>query len=293
VTANRYRAYGICIESAVPLPGLLPGNGKPDAVIRVGPVDSDGGEDALRPRFRGTADEGFLEWEPAGAVRVLDGCEVVVDPVEGADAAALRTFLLGPALGVLLTQRGLTALHASAVELGGRAVAFAGEAGEGKSTLAAALHDRGHPVVADDILAVRVESGTASVAPGIPELKLWPDALERFGDEPGELQRVRTGYDKRRLPTPDRFPDRWLELAAVYVLDEGRELAVEELGPADATIELIRHSWAARSLHGTAPAQRLASYAAVVEAVPVRRLRRPRSLAAVGRLAEFVEDTAA
>ena len=44
----------------------------------------------------------------------------------------VRAYLLGTAIGALLHQRGLLPLHASAVEVNGRAVAFIAPAGHGK-----------------------------------------------------------------------------------------------------------------------------------------------------------------
>ena len=58
-----------------------------------------------------------------------------------------------------LRLRGVPALHASAVAVGGAALAVVGSAGAGKSTTAAARAARGHAVVADDVLALRALLG--------------------------------------------------------------------------------------------------------------------------------------
>ena len=63
----------------------------------------------------------------------------------------LRTFLLGPALAVLLHQRGRLVLHAGAVAVNGRVAAFLGGPSWGKSTTTAALDRRGHGIMADDV----------------------------------------------------------------------------------------------------------------------------------------------
>ena len=80
-----------------------------------------------------------FRWPGVGACEVRDGREIAVDPAPGVDADLLSTYLLGPALGVLLHQRGGLVLHASAVTVGGGCVAFLADAGWGKSTLAATL----------------------------------------------------------------------------------------------------------------------------------------------------------
>ena len=78
-----------------------------------------------------------------------------VSQVPGSDPAFLAEALLGPPLVLALALRDTWCLHASAVEYGGRVIAFLGESGAGKSTLAAYLAGQpGVRRVADDILPV-------------------------------------------------------------------------------------------------------------------------------------------
>jgi hypothetical protein len=285
----RYSAYGLRIDSEFPLPGLLAAPaGDPDVVLRAGEVEP-APEPAPAPLFRGNAEDGCLYWDPVGATRISRGREVVLDVHPDAEEGVVSVFLIGPVLGYLLTQRGLTALHASAVALDGQAVAFLGAAGWGKSTLAAALHARGHPVVADDIVAVRMDGGRAYVFPGFPQLKLWPEAALELGDDPAQLDRLVRTAEKRARPTPAGFPEDELPLAAIYVLADGEELRVDDLRPADAVIELVRHAWGARSLHPTGPTRRLTRFAELANVVPIRRLYRPEPPAPVAELGAFVE----
>jgi hypothetical protein len=84
---------------------------------------------------------------------------------EGSSLEDAFTYLLGPVLGLLLRLRGITCLHASAVTLGDRVAAFAGSEGAGKSTTAAALAQRGHSVISDDIVALVERDGAFFVLP--------------------------------------------------------------------------------------------------------------------------------
>jgi hypothetical protein len=289
VTARRYQAYSLQIQSEVPLPGFVEGDGDPDVVISLGEVEADGAP-SRSPRFLGTLDEGRLIWDGVGAALIRFGREIVA--AHGDDERRLGGFLAGPALGVLLIQRGFVALHASAVEIGGGAVAFAGAARAGKSTLSTALHARGHRLVADDIVAVRLEDGQATVVPGAPVVKLWPEAVRELGDDPGRLERVRNDLDKRIRPVPDGFSPDPVPLRLVYLLESGDPHGVEDVRPADAVIELLLHSWTPRSLHASEPSERLERYARLVASVPVRRLRRPDALSSVRELAALVEHDA-
>src|SRR5207237_7475894 len=92
-----------------------------------------------------------LEFEYIGHFHVAGGCDVIVEPRGPLDTPEFRATLLGPVLGTLCHQHGRFPLHAACIRIGDRAIALSGHTGVGKSTLAAALVRRGHPLVADDV----------------------------------------------------------------------------------------------------------------------------------------------
>jgi hypothetical protein len=175
-------------------------------------------------------------------------------------------------------------LHASAVTIGGLAVALLGHSGVGKSTLCAELSRSGCDFVADDGLALRPEAGGRwRCFNGPPRLRLWPSALAgRLGIEADGLRRVHDTLEKRQLPAPDvpLGASAGLELAAVYVLDRrpdgGGGVELTPCSPRESVARLIEHSVAAApaAALGLAPG-RLDRLAAVAEAVPVRHLGFP------------------
>jgi len=135
-----------------------------------------------------------------GVYRVHHGREIVVTPAPGAKARELRLFLLGSAWGALCYQRGLLALHASVVQVEGRVIAFCGEPGSGKSSVAAWLAARGHRLVGDDLCRFDVAAGQVRVYPSAPCLKLWRDALGALGLSDEGLERDHFRMDKFHLP---------------------------------------------------------------------------------------------
>ncbi len=85
-------------------------------------------------------------------------------------------------------------------------VAFLARSGQGKSSLAAHLAQRGFRVLADDVCLIDTRSGPAMVIPTAPWLKLWRNSLEILGRQAEGLERVFSEDDKYRLPLARRAP---------------------------------------------------------------------------------------
>jgi hypothetical protein len=274
----------------LPLPELLPGTGCADVQVRLGEVDSVPPEARDRKGYaRADAQNACLFWPEVGAFQITRGNEITVEPAPGVEARALRLFLLGPALALLLSQRGLFVLHASAVEVEGCAVAFLGESGQGKSTTAAAFHAHGHPVIADDVVAVQIDDGFPAVYPGYPQLKLWPEAVAALGDSAERLPQLHPDILKRGQDVRRRFVAECLPLASLYVLAEGPALEIHPLRASEAAIEVVRHTYAARFLCRLGPAVHLQQSAGLVRSARVQRLQRPCSLEQLPNLVRGVE----
>jgi len=93
-------------------------------------------------------------------------------------AYMVEILLLGTVLAYWLEQRGVVALHASAVVIDGCAVGFAGLNGGGKTSMAASLFELGYQLLADDILAVTFNSEGPVAQPGYPRIPR-PGSAER------------------------------------------------------------------------------------------------------------------
>lgn len=149
---------------------------------------------------------------------VRGGSEIVVDPMPGAAERNVRLFLLGSALGILCHQRGLLPLHANAIVVNGVAVAFAGPSGSGKTTLAAHFERAGYELLCDDVCVIAFESGRPVAWPGLPRLKLWGDAAERFGHKRRDLDQAIEGMDKYHVPIVRAAPPKPIPFRQLYRL---------------------------------------------------------------------------
>jgi hypothetical protein len=201
-----YLLGGIPLVSEIPLPEL-PLVQHDDAAlhpvnIRLGSVPShlpDAVE--LDPYCFATSAQYLLCIPGIARYLVSGGSEIVVELDAGALALDVRTYLLGSIFVVLCQQRGLLPLHASAIRGRSGVVAFLANSGQGKSTLAAHLAQRGFEVLADDVCLVdTTQPGIAMVIPTAPWLKLWLNSLENLGRQAEGLERVFSEDEKYRLP---------------------------------------------------------------------------------------------
>ncbi|HEY9845476.1 MAG TPA: hypothetical protein V6D03_04700 [Candidatus Caenarcaniphilales bacterium] len=294
-----YTAYNLKIHSVVPLPELAPDSASSaDVVIQWGSVERTTAERDLGSyRFHSTLGEVYFVWEQLGAFLVRNGEEIIVEPLAG-DQPHLRLPILGMALALVLHQRGFLVLHASAIAIKESGIAFLGRRGRGKSTLAATLYARGHNLIADDLVALDLSSPHPRIMPGIPQLKLWPEAaVASLGDDPAHLPRLVSGYEKRARCAATQFAQQSLPLSGLYLLAENQVPQLTLLRPQEAIVQLIDNSYIARVaqplLQGEAAALHLRQCGSLIQQVPVYRLDRPRLLPLLPAVARLVEAQAA
>jgi hypothetical protein len=219
-----YRISGLSVASEIALPGLIAGTPStaPQVTIRRGDV----------PEALPAATSSGITWQrrdgqlllriPAIARFMLTGGRDIVVAAEiGADPGDVPIFLLGTVFGILLHQREQIVLHASAVEVNGKAVVFCGPSGAGKSTLAAALANRGYPVVADDVCGLSLHGDVPTVHPDGRQLKLWTQAITRLELAERRGERVRRKLEKFFVE-PHEVSTEPLPLGALYFLREAR-----------------------------------------------------------------------
>jgi hypothetical protein len=178
--------------------------------------------------------------------------------------------LSGPVLVHALALRGLWSFHAGAGLCKAKTIAFLGESGMGKSTLAAYLSQHaGWRLVADDILPVTGRPDGLAAYPHFPQLKLSPSA------QPG-------------VGLPERLPlDMIFELSPVAsdALPEFKQLPLEQ-----AVRVLLSHTAGTRLFDDTLLEAHLAFCAQAVESTPVYRLKYPHSRDALPKVKDMLES---
>ena len=291
-----YIAYGLSISSELPLPELVPCEQVADVVIRLGRIERlPTNLDYTGIRYWSiSADRYYYYLEGVGTFLVQKGREIVVDPEKDVGEQILRAHLLSWILGVLLHQRGLLVLHASAVMVNGVSVAFLGRSGWGKSTTAAALHKCGYHIVADDIVALEVRDAACPlIYPAFPRIKLCSDAAISLGVDFEKLTIFDPQDDRREYFVPHEFLATPLSLKRMYVLAEGTPLEIEVLGFHEAFEGLVDHSHATvLSLLRVTDTMASHFYQCwkLLASVPICRLKRQFSLSTLPKLTKLIEE---
>jgi hypothetical protein len=296
---HTYFAYGLTIHSGLPLPELQPSDAtQADVTIQIRSERDFASEpDCPETELSSLPGGVRLLWKQIGQYTVLDGKTVCIDRPPGVQDRELRLPLLGSVISMLLTQRGFLVLHASAINVNGRAAVFVGQKGQGKSTMAATLYQRGHHLLSDDVVAVDLsQPGQPRVVPGFPQFKLWPDAVTHcLQEDPTDLPQVHGLLEKRSRLAFDRFSPDAIPLDTVYVLGSGETVAIQSLTPQMAIAELLTHSYAARFgkdfLQGQLAAHHFQQCMHLAQQIPILGLERPRDIAQVPQVAHLVEHT--
>ena len=206
-------------------------------------------------------------------------------------AEDLATYFLGPVLGFVLRRRNIVCMHASGVEVGGRAVCFCGDAGYGKSTTAAALALRGLPVIAEDIVALQERGGKFEAVPGYPRVCLWPESVKMLFGREDALPQLTPVWEKRFLELDGKrakFAPAKLPLGVLYLFaprsgDDGAPRA-EKVSPREALLELVQNTYMNWVLERQQRAAEFDFLCRLVQQVPVRRITphaKPEKLAAL------------
>jgi hypothetical protein len=278
VTLPAYSVFGLTVASEIPLAELdpAPAGAACDACIRLAAVTAP----EAAAGYSAAGDGTLLTVPRVGRFLISEGREILVDPAPEGSERNVRLFLLGSAFGALLHQRGLLPLHANAIEIAGRAFAFSGHSGAGKSTMAAWFHDRGHRILADDVCVIGFDpAGTALAYPGIPRLRLWREALEASGRETDAFHRSFDDLDKYDVPTAREAPLEPLPIAGIYLLRKAEEgsgdAEIARLTGVDAVETLVSNTYRGGYLRTIGrTGDHLAACLRIARAVPVFRAAR-------------------
>jgi hypothetical protein len=227
-----YHGYGVTIRSSWPLPLplaadiVLPavelmetGEGDFAAAYREMP-DLPRKKHAVN-HFKLSDESDYLGW--TGMFEFLvsaDGLSILGRVLPGGTPERLTTYLLGPVMSFALVKLGMEPLHATAVVNDGRAIAFIGNSGYGKSTLASGCLRAGFTLLTDDLLAIARDERGLIGYPGPARIKLFPNIAEQTFVSNFSAETMNQGTSKQVLPlSPSQGTRVPVPLDCIYMLN--------------------------------------------------------------------------
>lgn len=215
-----YQAFGLIINSEIEIPEFIGIDDTLDVDVVIRFTNLEKKSSILRPDewFYILDDEIYFEIEKVGRFFIKESSFIEVDPFDGTDQDNIRLFLLGSGFGALFHQRGFLPIHASAVEIGGKAILFAGDSGAGKSTTSYSFYKKGYRIISDDISVIELRNKKPYVISAYPQVKLWDDAIDKLGLKRENHRKLRKGEEKYGVKLPYFNLEDPIELGSVFFL---------------------------------------------------------------------------
>jgi hypothetical protein len=214
------------------------------------------------------------------------GHQITARQFNEASPESFQVYLLGQALSFALVKCGLEPIHATTVVVNGEAVAFLGNSGMGKSTLAACFLDAGYGMLTDDLLILKPKSGVFMAYPGPPRIKLYPRLAIRFLGTASEGVAMNSESKKLVLPLDEtRTSTSPTPLKALYTLAGPRQAAgkhpirIQKLTARESFLELIKNTFNSRVVNPDRLERQFKQTSQVVSHMVVKKLSYPRVLA--------------
>jgi hypothetical protein len=240
----------------------------------------------------------YLRWTDLFEFLIsADGRRIGGRPLQGASLESFQTYLVTQVLSFALLKQGFEPLHATAVLIGDKAVAFLGDCGYGKSTLGGLFLKYGYRLLTDDLLVLTpsLPIGTGFMGhPGLPRIKLFPHAARAL--IPGAPAGTPLNPETSKLIIPlsaSQITDRAVPIGALYILNSPKHddalnrIEIKDCTQREACLALLSNTFNTIDLDSSRLGQQFNHAAAVVRRTPVRLLSYPRRM---DRLSELLDS---
>lgn len=295
----RYFSYGLRIASDFELPELTAVDLRNDPIdlrlcrSTLGRPDAIGDSPAW---YRFTADESDFWWATVGRFKVsAQGDVVEIDPRPGIKDDLVAFPLLGPVWSEVLRRKGYFVLHASAVEIDGRGIAFMADKGTGKSSSCISLLKAGARILADDLVSISTDKQT--IMPGFAQVKLDQQIVDGLDASTSHARpTVDPAIEKVRVLVPGAMAQSPAPVSRLYILRRGESVdpSTSDVPPVELIPAVVRYSYAVRFgrelLDGEIAAEHFRHAVATANAARVKFLHLPKGLERMSALYQLVRD---
>jgi hypothetical protein len=215
----------------------------------------------------------------------LGGDIVLATLCPAASKDAVRPRYESLVVPLLLQALGTEVLHASAVRGPHGVMAFCGDSGAGKSTIAFGLGRRGYSLWADDAVAVDPEGAAVSALPLPFAIHLRPPSAAHFGFE-SHASRMRV-TEGEALPSRSPAP-----LSALLLLEQTGTagVTVERVSPSSAFPRLLGHAYCFSLQDAERKRRMIERYLDLAARVPIFELRFQAGLDHLDKMLDALEE---
>lgn len=289
-----YSVFGLIVMSELALPELPKSEvAESDIHICVTDLHNKRTEVSAEKSYWLKEETFFLHVPGVGDYYVESGMRIEVDPEEEAAIEAVKLFLLGSCMGIILHQRRVLPMHGSVITDGKTGVLLTGHSGAGKSTTAHRFLAQGYHLVTDDVAATRFNGDAALIAPAYGRQKLWEDVLPSSGIG---YTRVNREVDGRTKYTVDREQQFWnesvrLSLIVELVPAEVEQVRSEIVTGMDKVRTLMLHTY--RNIYYMALQKEAFHFEGAMELarrVKLMRIYRPQEVATEQAIVELITE---
>jgi hypothetical protein len=294
-----YRLYGVSISSDLPLPlpeprgWIEPELCKLEIRLATEPISNILGPAATIQRSPFSAfyfsqmpdGSSYVRWDDVGEVLISKNGELITcRPFPQTESESFHVYLLGQALSFALVNKGFEPVHASAVAVGDQAIAFLGDCGLGKSTLAAAFLQAGHRLLADDLLILQTTARGIVAFPGPARIKLFSKVARKFLADASSGVPLNPKTHKQIIPLNNsQVCSEAMPLGTIYVLaspskahDSG--VRITSLTKREAFVRLLENTFNRVTVDPDRLRRNFEAAQALANVMPIRKLSYPRSL---------------
>ena len=231
---NFYKIYGLKVKSTIPLHDSLIINESSknyDVEISIGETSSNIktnkiGNFELADRYA------FFSIDKVGKYEITNGNKITIEPNSNATLSEIKKFTLGSALGLILFQKNIIAIHGGAIVINNNAVIISGNIGAGKTTTIAKLLKKGYGFLSDDISSIiKDKNGNYNVHNCIPQQKLCENTAKLLGYNPSKLYKIDELKNKYLSPNIKNFITTPKKLKSLFYLDisSSNEISYKEI----------------------------------------------------------------
>ena len=233
-----YWAYGLIVKSEIIFPELftIVETDQVDVELILGDIPAiiwkDGDYYAAYQTI--TSSESKLTIPKVGSYYAGFGKQIIINKEDEADWESVRLFCLSNSFAAILHQRKTIPLHCAAFLHNEQLVLIFGHSGAGKSTILAAMMNRGYQVFSDDVCVPVIDqvTGEVSLFSSYPMLKYWKDTADRMGIHIDQLSRkIRPDMDKYGIYFHDNFIIESRKPVFVFLLEKLKDDAITSLQP--------------------------------------------------------------